>query len=69
MDIHRSLSEIDARIAIVRGNIRDLTEQAAAYSGSSDEERNADRIAEQQDQLDALLDERAIRLAEDPAGD
>ena len=61
----RSLSEIDQRIAIVRGNLRDLTEQAAAYSGAADEERTADRIADQQDELDALLAERAAKLAEE----
>ena len=60
----RSLTEIDQRIAIVRGNLRDLTEQAAAYSGAADEERTADRIADQQDELDALLAERAGKLAE-----
>ena len=60
----RSLTEIDQRIAIVRGNLRDLTEQAAAYSGAADEERTADRIADQQDELDALLAERAAKLAE-----
>ena len=60
----RSLTEIDQRIAIVRGNLRDLTEQAAAYSGAADEERTADRIANQQDELDALLAERAAKLAE-----
>ncbi len=61
----RSLTEIDQRIAIVRGNLRDLTEQAAAYSGAADEERTADRIADQQDELDALLAERAAKLAEE----
>ena len=40
-----SLSELDARIAILRDNIRQLVEQAAAYSGERDESRNADRIA------------------------
>lgn len=67
MQIIRSLSEIDERIAIVRGNMRDLTEQAAAYSGAADEERSAQRISDQQDQLDALLKEREERLAEDEA--
>ncbi len=67
MEVQRSLSEIDERIAVVRSNLRDLTEQAAAYSGAADEERNAERIAEQQDQLDALLEERAARLADDGA--
>jgi hypothetical protein len=65
MDVQRSLSEIEQRIGVVRGNIRDLTEQAAAYSGAADEERNAERIAGQQDQLDELLKEQAARLAGD----
>jgi hypothetical protein len=46
-----TLIELDQRIAAVRDNIRALTEQATAYSGAEDEERNADRIVEQ----DALL--------------
>ena len=33
-----SIEEIDARIAIVRENLRDLIEQAAAYSGAADDE-------------------------------
>jgi len=43
-------------------NLRELIEQAAAYSGAADEERNADRIAEQQAKLDALLKEREALL-------
>ena len=43
-----SLTELDERIAEVRDNIRELTEQAAAYSGAEDEARAADRIAEQE---------------------
>ena len=42
-----SLEELDRRIAIVRDNIRELTEQAAALSGAEDETRAADRIADQ----------------------
>ncbi|HEX3939054.1 MAG TPA: hypothetical protein VHX43_16235 [Xanthobacteraceae bacterium] len=49
-----SLEELDARIAIVRDNIRQLIEQAAANSGAGDEARNADRIAAQQDELEKL---------------
>lgn len=49
-----SRDEINDRIAIVRDNIRQLTEQAAAFSGAADEERSANRIAEQQDELDRL---------------
>jgi len=50
-----TLLELDKQIAIVRDNIRQITEQAAAQSGAADEERNADRIADQQDELDRLL--------------
>jgi len=53
-----ALADIDKRIQIVEDNLRELIEQAAAYSGAADEERNADRIADQQAKLDALLKER-----------
>lgn len=53
-----SLPEIEDRIAIVRDNIRQLIEQAAAYSGAADESRNADRIAEQEEELQRLLARR-----------
>jgi len=52
------LAELERRIRAVRENIRVLTEQAAAYSGAADEERNADRIAEQDALLAKLLAER-----------
>lgn len=51
-------NELDGRIAILRDNIRQLTEQAAALSGAADESRNADRIAEQQSELDRLIKQR-----------
>jgi hypothetical protein len=53
-----ALKELDERIAIIRNNIRDLTEQAASFSGASDEARAADRMAEQEQLLAALLKER-----------
>jgi hypothetical protein len=53
-----SLSELDDRIAIARNNIRQLIEQAAAQSGAEDEDRNADRIAQQQEELDRLIKQR-----------
>ncbi len=53
-----SLPDIEDRIAVARDNIRQLTEQAAGSSGAGDEARNADRIAEQQDDLDALIAQR-----------
>jgi len=57
-----ALADIEKRIQIVEDNLRELIEQAAAYSGAADEERNADRIAEQQAKLDALLKEREALL-------
>jgi hypothetical protein len=57
-----ALAEIEARIQLVEANLRQLQEQAAAYSGAADEERNADRIADQEAKLDALLKERAALM-------
>jgi uncharacterized small protein (DUF1192 family) len=57
-----SLPEIDDRIAIVRDNIRQLIERAAAYSGAADESRNADRIAEQEEELQRLQAQRDALL-------
>ena len=57
-----SLSELDARIAILRDNIRQLIEQAAGYSGGEDEERNADRIAQQTEELETLTKQRDALL-------
>ena len=53
-----SLEDLDQRIAIVRDNIRELTEQAAAYSSAEDESLAADRIAAQEQSLSELLKER-----------
>ena len=57
-----SLEELDDRIAILRDNIRQLVEQAAAFSGDRDETRNSDRIAQQSEELDRLLKQREARL-------
>lgn len=53
-----SLAELERRIAIARDNIRQLIEQATAQSGAEDEDRNADRIAQQQEELDRLVKQR-----------
>ena len=53
-----SLAELEQRIAIARDNIRQLIEQAAAQSGAEDEDCNADRIAQQQEELDRLIKQR-----------
>jgi hypothetical protein len=54
-------SELASRIAIVRDNIRQITEQAAVQSGAADEERNADRLWRQNEELDGLLKEQESR--------
>ena len=53
-----SLEELEDRIAIVRDNIRQVIEQAAAQSGAGDESRNADRLADLQAELERLTKER-----------
>jgi rubrerythrin len=57
-----SLEELDERIALIRDNIRELTEQAAALSGAQDETLASDRIAEQERRLAELLKERESLL-------
>lgn len=52
-----ALAEIDQRIALVRNNLRDLMEQAAATSGSGSEEALSDRIASQEAELQRLRQE------------
>ena len=56
-DIPLNLAEIEDRIAVIRENISELVEQAAAYSGAADEER-ARRIADQEAQLELLTRQR-----------
>ena len=61
-DSSLSLPELERRIAIARDNIRQLIEQAAANSGACDESRNADRIAQQQEELERLTKQRDALL-------
>jgi hypothetical protein len=51
-------AEIDERIAVVRENLRELVEQAAAYSGAADEELMSQRITEQEARLELLRKQR-----------
>jgi uncharacterized small protein (DUF1192 family) len=57
-----SLPELDDRIAILRDNIRQLIEQSAAFSGAQNEELAADRIAQQNEELERLVKEREARM-------
>ena len=58
MNTTSSLSSIDNRIALIRDNIRQLVEQAAAYSGAQDDARTADRIDQQNKELEDLIKAR-----------
>ena len=53
-----NLAEIEERIAVLRENIRELVEQAAAFSGAADEELVSQRIAKQEAQLELLTRQR-----------
>jgi predicted transcriptional regulator len=53
-----SLPELEDRIAVLRDNIRQLVEQAAGSSGAQDEQRTAERIERQNEQLDKLIKAR-----------
>ncbi len=59
----QELAEIERAIQIVEDNLRQLQEQAAAFPGAADEERNAARIADQEAKLEALLKQRAALLS------
>jgi hypothetical protein len=56
-----SLPELNDRIAILQDNIRQLVEQAAAASGEQNQERIADRIYHQNEELEKLTKERDAR--------
>jgi len=57
-----TLTEIDERIAIVRENLAELTEQAAADSSAGDDDLSAARIAEQEQELARLIELRDALL-------
>ena len=58
-----SITELEQGIAAIRQNINELIEQAAAYSGAEDENRNADRIAQQEQELSRLIELREALLS------
>jgi len=57
-----TITELAERIAMIRQNINELIEQAAAYSGAEDENRTADRIAQQEQELSRLIELRDALL-------
>ena len=56
----QELDEINRRIAILRDNLRNLVEQAAAYSGATDEARISERIADVEARLAELMKQRDV---------
>jgi hypothetical protein len=58
-----SLAELNDRIAVLRDNIRQLVEQAAASSGAQDDERTSARMSAQQEELDKLIKARDAMAA------
>jgi len=56
-----SQDELNDRIRILQDNIRQLIEQAAAASGEQNESRIADRLSQQNEELDRLTKERDAR--------
>jgi hypothetical protein len=56
-----SLAELEDRIAVLQDNLRQLVEQAAGAAGSQNEEKAADRIAQQEEELNKLIAERDSR--------
>jgi hypothetical protein len=60
-----AVTELDNRIAIVRANLRDLVDQAASSAGAANEELLSQRIAEQEERLRRLRQERE-QIPEEP---
>lgn len=61
-DSSLSLPELSDRIAILQDNIRQLVEQGAGASGERNEERVADRLSVQNEELERLIKERDSRV-------
>jgi predicted nucleic acid-binding Zn-ribbon protein len=62
MSTQMTLTELDERIAMIRENLAELTEQAAADSSAGDEDLAAARIAEQEQELARLTELREALL-------
>ena len=55
---HERAADLDKRIEAIKENLRDLIEQAAGYSGASDDDLASERISQQEEQLALLMKER-----------
>lgn len=61
-----TIAAIETRLAAARENLRDLLEQAAAYSGAANEEFMSDRIAKQETVIEHLTKQRDELLGSAP---
>jgi len=59
-----AIDNLEARIAMARRNIEDLTAQATGASGAAAEEMIAARLSDQQDVLNELLRQQEDRAQE-----
>jgi hypothetical protein len=59
---------LDDQIALLRRQIANLTEEAAAASGAGVEEALTEQITEKQERLDALLKQRGDAAAGQTSG-
>jgi hypothetical protein len=57
-----AVAELDNRVAILRANLRDLVEQAASSAGAASEELMSQRIADHEEKLRLLNQERDALL-------
>jgi hypothetical protein len=67
-DTALDLAEIEDRIGVVRTNLRELVEQAAAYSGAANDDLMSRRIAEQEAELEKLTKQRDQLLSRQSSG-
>ena len=57
-DIRINIADIDDQMAVARETLRELIEQAAAYSGAADDDLEAPRIADQEARIELMTKRR-----------
>jgi hypothetical protein len=57
-DVRPNIAELEQRITAARENLRELIEQAAAYSGAADEDLISQRISDQEALIERLTNQR-----------
>jgi hypothetical protein len=67
-DIRINIADIDDQMAVARETLRELIEQAAAYSGAADDDLVAERIAGQEAPLELLTKRREEVLQSPKSG-